>query len=150
MDTYSICATRRSLYYILVVDWKQYIMCYVICLICRNIGTLWMSQDRVASPGPCLLGWPGRRRRQVLALMPDVQRTKADHGCPRVPHRLPQRGRMIEADGLPMMAASFNMIQNHADLLSGQSTASTSGKQVDDSMTSEVFGALVKSIVAQR
>ena len=57
---------------------------------------------------------------------------------------------MIEVDWLPMMAASFDMIQNRADLLSGQSTASTSGKQVDDSMTSEVFGALVKSIVAQR
>ena len=82
--------------------------------------------------------------------MPDVQRTKEDHGCPRVPHCLPQRGRMIEVDWLPMMAASFDMIQNRADLLSGQSTASTSGKQVDDSMTSEVFGALVKSIVAQR
>ena len=64
--------------------------------------------------------------------MPDVQRTKEDHGCPRVPHCLPQRGRMIEVDWLPMMAASFDMIQNRADLLSGQSTASTSGKQVDE------------------
>ena len=74
-----------------------------------------------------LLGGPERRRRRVRAHVPDVQRTTAEHGDPRVllhPLPLPSlRGGMIGVDwiaGLLTMAAGFNMIQNHVDMLSGK------------------------------
>ena len=63
----------------------------------------------------------------LLLLRRGCQHTKAEHGGPRGllrPLPLPSlRGGMIGLDwldGLPTMAAGFDMIQNHVELLSGK------------------------------